>query len=158
MTDEDALLAAICAQPDDDQARLVYADWLEENGKPERGEFIRAQIERARLATVQDPRWTKLKKREQALLAADGESWSAALPGLKNVECEFVCGFVDSVKMPAAQFVELPSQLWQRTPVRRAVLTEANEVLAQLSASPHLARLASKARTARRRLASAARR
>src|SRR5262249_51187264 len=28
--------------------RLVYADWLEEHGQPERAEFIRAQVELAR--------------------------------------------------------------------------------------------------------------
>lgn len=31
MTDEDALLAAILAAPDDDTPRLVFADWLDEN-------------------------------------------------------------------------------------------------------------------------------
>lgn len=44
MTDRAAFLAAICAQPDDDTNRLVYADWLEEYGEPERAEFIRVQI------------------------------------------------------------------------------------------------------------------
>ncbi len=32
MTDNDALLRAILDSPDDDAPRLVYADWLEENG------------------------------------------------------------------------------------------------------------------------------
>ena len=58
MTDRDALLAAILANPDDDLPRLVYADWLEENGDAllgaerssagERAAFIRAQVEAAR--------------------------------------------------------------------------------------------------------------
>jgi uncharacterized protein (TIGR02996 family) len=49
-TEKIAFLAAICAQPDDDTARLVYADWLEEfGGEPERAEFIRVQCELARL-------------------------------------------------------------------------------------------------------------
>lgn len=39
------------AHPADDQARLVYGDWLEENGKPAEAEFIRAQL---RLLTL-DP-------------------------------------------------------------------------------------------------------
>ena len=39
-----ALLAAILAAPDEDTPRLVYADWLEENGEPERAAFIRVQI------------------------------------------------------------------------------------------------------------------
>jgi uncharacterized protein (TIGR02996 family) len=44
VTDRDAFLAAIHAAPDDDAPRLVYSDWLEENGQPERAEFIRIQI------------------------------------------------------------------------------------------------------------------
>ena len=41
MSTERALLAAIAASPDDDLPRLVYADWLDENGRPLRAEFIR---------------------------------------------------------------------------------------------------------------------
>src|SRR5262245_37467835 len=46
--DQEALLAALAAEPDDDNARLVYADWLADNGQPERGEFIRLQCAHAR--------------------------------------------------------------------------------------------------------------
>ena len=49
MTDRDAFIQAICASPGDDLPRLVYADWLEENGQAERAEFIRLQI---RMATA----------------------------------------------------------------------------------------------------------
>ena len=49
-TDKDvAFLAAICANPADDTPRLVYADWLDEHGQPERAEFVRVQCELARL-------------------------------------------------------------------------------------------------------------
>jgi uncharacterized protein (TIGR02996 family) len=43
VSDQDALLAAILANPDEDTARLVFADWLEENGQPARAELIRLQ-------------------------------------------------------------------------------------------------------------------
>src|SRR4051794_27217534 len=43
MTPE-AFLGDIIEHPDDDAPRLVYADWLDENGNPERAEFIRAQV------------------------------------------------------------------------------------------------------------------
>jgi uncharacterized protein (TIGR02996 family) len=42
--DEQAFLTAIAAAPDDEALRLVYADWLEENGRAERGELIRVQV------------------------------------------------------------------------------------------------------------------
>ena len=49
MTDDAAFIAAICAAPEDDLPRLVYADHLEEHGQPERAEFIRVQCEIARM-------------------------------------------------------------------------------------------------------------
>jgi uncharacterized protein (TIGR02996 family) len=45
VTDGDALLAAIRAHPDEDTPRLVYADWLDENGSPARARFIRDMID-----------------------------------------------------------------------------------------------------------------
>lgn len=49
MTHADAFIASILAHPEDDLPRLVYADWLEENGDHERSEFIRVQCEICRL-------------------------------------------------------------------------------------------------------------
>jgi uncharacterized protein (TIGR02996 family) len=43
MSDGDALYRAVLANPDDDTPRLVYADWLQENGRAEEAEFIRAE-------------------------------------------------------------------------------------------------------------------
>src|SRR6266545_3163408 len=43
VSNRDALLAAILAEPEDDTPRLVYADWLDEHDEPERAEFIRIQ-------------------------------------------------------------------------------------------------------------------
>lgn len=53
-----AFLDDIRATPGDDGVRLIYADWLEDNGEAERGEFIRLQCEIAKL-------------RPQIILAAD---------------------------------------------------------------------------------------
>lgn len=44
-----ALIASILANPQEDTPRLVYADFLEEQGEVERAEFVRAQVELARL-------------------------------------------------------------------------------------------------------------
>ena len=41
MTDKDALIAGIVAAPDDDAPKLVYADWLEENGETASAKAIR---------------------------------------------------------------------------------------------------------------------
>lgn len=50
MIDRAAFLRAICENPFDLSARLIYADWLEERGEA-RAELIRMQIE---LATIED--------------------------------------------------------------------------------------------------------
>ncbi len=47
-TDEQALLAAICANPAEDVPRLMYADEIQET-QPERAEFIRVQVELPKL-------------------------------------------------------------------------------------------------------------
>lgn len=49
---EAGLLCGIMHWPDDDTPRLVYADWLDEHGQPERAEFIRVQCE---MAAIPDP-------------------------------------------------------------------------------------------------------
>src|SRR5439155_8900481 len=49
MTDADAFLAAIVADPDADGPRLAYADWLGERGDAARAEFLRVQCELAKI-------------------------------------------------------------------------------------------------------------
>jgi uncharacterized protein (TIGR02996 family) len=49
MSFEEALIAAIVENPEDDAQRLIYADWLDEHGQAERAEFIRVQCQLARL-------------------------------------------------------------------------------------------------------------
>src|SRR5690242_2173671 len=39
----EALEAAVSAEPYNDAPRLVYADWLEDNGDPQRATYIRAR-------------------------------------------------------------------------------------------------------------------
>lgn len=49
LSEHEAFLRAIFDNPDDDTPRLVYADYLEENGDPLRAEFIRIGCEQQRL-------------------------------------------------------------------------------------------------------------
>jgi uncharacterized protein (TIGR02996 family) len=66
MTDRDALLRAIYEAPDDDAPRLIYADWLDENVDPRQAEFIRVQVEMARLP-ISERKESPLFVREQEL-------------------------------------------------------------------------------------------
>ena len=63
MSIRDELLKTIIENPDDDAPRLVFADWLDEHGEPERAEFIRVQI---KLAAMQ-PTAGDVRKSENLL-------------------------------------------------------------------------------------------
>jgi uncharacterized protein (TIGR02996 family) len=40
---QDAFVRDVAANPEDDAPRLIFADWLEDNGDPDRAEFVRLQ-------------------------------------------------------------------------------------------------------------------
>ncbi|MBY0457214.1 MAG: TIGR02996 domain-containing protein [Gemmataceae bacterium] len=112
MTDGDALFRAICEQPWEDTPRLVYADWLDENGDPDRAEFIRVQVELARLPPAEQ--WGHPLARRAAELRLRGDPgkgeikpgrgkrvkrWSKELPVREGVEwgVGYARGFRNSV-------------------------------------------------------------
>ena len=74
MSDRAAFLSHIADHPDADLPRLVFADWLDEQGDP-LGEFIRVQIELHHLQDrLGDEQTRRLMAREDELRA---ECWSA---------------------------------------------------------------------------------
>ncbi len=79
MSRADSFLADIRANPDDDAVRLVFADWLEDNGDPDRAEFIRLQVRLAQLPEY-DPARFEMEERSQDLLAEHQARWLAHLP------------------------------------------------------------------------------
>lgn len=79
MTEWEALMRAVCEHPDDDTPRLVLADWLDENGEPERAKFIRAQCQLLRVPS-RDPEWEVLHKRQDRLLNLYSRRWASELP------------------------------------------------------------------------------
>jgi uncharacterized protein (TIGR02996 family) len=84
MSEELGLLAAIRETPDDDAPRLVYADWLADHGVPERGDFIRAECEAARLPKWSDER-LDAEERAASVFVAGATRWLGKLPvGLDN--------------------------------------------------------------------------
>lgn len=83
----EAFLQEITAKIDDDATRLVFSDWLEEQGETERAEFIRVQVERASLPAW-DAAQVGLKLREQELLKKHGESWLKEMPEIPGVRWE----------------------------------------------------------------------
>jgi uncharacterized protein (TIGR02996 family) len=96
---QEALMRAIVAQPEDDEVRLVYADWLEENGDAEQAAFIRASIEFHTLPP-DNPRRVDLAAELQETSKARGSHWLAAVgvPSAENLEPKFRRGCVEGVE------------------------------------------------------------
>jgi uncharacterized protein (TIGR02996 family) len=124
MRDDSAFLHTIRESPEDDGPRLVYADWLEEQGDGERAEFIRAQVELARRPAGGfadgDPRRHALAEREAELLDACGDGWLGRLPRLAGIEWgEFRRGFVEAVAAESVAALRRNAEvLFTATPVR----------------------------------------
>src|SRR5262249_31361561 len=72
-------LADIAEHPEDDTPRLIFADWGEDNGEPERAEFIRLQIA-LRRRDGGNPRVPGLWLREEELWEANKDRWRLELP------------------------------------------------------------------------------
>ena len=143
MTDGEGLLAAILAEPEEDTPRLAFADWLDEQGDATRAEFIRIQIELARLPGEGGPR-----SREQALITAHGAAWLAPLRADgeplqgRNTHGQFRRGFVEVVWMTARWFTSRADVLFRRVPARELRVTQTSLAeLDELLACPFASRL-----------------
>lgn len=92
------LLADVVTNVADDTPRLVLADWLEDHGQEARAEFIRVQVEQARLEAIphicvygdwdaestcaacgMHPEQARLDQRAHELLTSDQELWPGHL-------------------------------------------------------------------------------
>ncbi len=143
---EEAFVQAICAEPGEDTHRLAYADWLEERGDPAalaRAEFIRTQIELARLPK-NDRRARDLRRREKQLWRENRSAWLEAVPGgLRSRYLTFQRGFLETIRLSAADLLLHGDDLFRRHPLQRVWLDRAvtAEEASALAARPFLARL-----------------
>jgi uncharacterized protein (TIGR02996 family) len=102
---DSAILAGIRAHSDDDSPRLVYADWLEENGQAERAEFIRLQCA--------DRDWP----RQRELLTTYGPEWTPPL-FQKVYGFEYRRGFIEEVTIEARMLLTDGAALFEAEPIR----------------------------------------
>jgi uncharacterized protein (TIGR02996 family) len=146
--EEQALLAAVIAHPDEDTPRLMYADWLDENAAalptrdPKearlRAEFIRAQIEVKRLPP-DDPGAKALRDRIAELEMLSPVQW---YEGARPV---FVRGFPIGVwRHELSEICGEAEYLLSRYPIRVIYANEAfsrdTEDEANVVSSPHFVR------------------
>ncbi len=117
MTTEREFLEIIRADLDNPVPRLIFADWLDEQGDP-RGEFIRAQceLEQPGLSALKN-RW--LRQRERELLEDYKTDWLRPIEGrkLKTAAWEFRRGFVEGLSISAREFIECGDFFHQAFPL-----------------------------------------
>lgn len=135
-TDEQPFLDAIFDRYADDRPRLIYADYLDDAGEPERAELIRIQLALVRLSE-DDPRRPQLSDRQAELLTRNRAAWTADLAGLV-VWIDFRRGIPDSASVDAATFLERGEELFHRLRLRRLRLLDAASVIPKLFSSPLL--------------------
>ena len=134
MTGKESFLDAIVANPDDDQMRLVFADWLEENGESVHADFIRLQCE---LEPMRDrfelSRAYELQSQEEKLLYFDskqGKQLSKALGQAKldklldreekeAVRCWYRRGFLHTLGINAELYIKHAEALHEIFPTLR---------------------------------------
>jgi uncharacterized protein (TIGR02996 family) len=137
VSEQAAILAAICADPEDDTPRLAYADWLDERGRREdhlRAAFIRAQIELARMPEDDENPDAALRRAEAELRvvepregSARWRSWTAPFCRLprssgvtgRSIQLGFVRGFPAYAFAGPALFLKLGAALFEVGPMHR---------------------------------------
>ncbi|HEU0034435.1 MAG TPA: TIGR02996 domain-containing protein [Kofleriaceae bacterium] len=133
MTDAAALLAEILANPDDDEPRLVYADWLGQHDDP-RGELIQLQCELARRDGARE-----LNDRANALLRRHEQRWGAEA-GIRQMgvvwERGFPAGLIGGSDALLGEVDALRTQpiTWLRLRLR-------SESIEEVAALPELAKI-----------------
>jgi uncharacterized protein (TIGR02996 family) len=125
------LLAAVVAEPDDVNRRLVYADWLMAHGDAQ-GELIQL-CERRRASSD-----ARLDARIQELERAYGQRIADEITQLAG-EYTLERGFVARLKMAASTFDKHGERLLERSPIEHLELDPINaKTLARLARAPAL--------------------
>jgi uncharacterized protein (TIGR02996 family) len=123
MTHADTFLQDILAHPDDDGPRLIFADWLEEQGDASsvaRAEFIRIQCTFA-VGNLPQHRRAQQERSERQILDEWGKEWVRPIRRLVQ-SWEFHRGFVENVAMWAHTFLQRAGQLFRRAPIQHLSL------------------------------------
>jgi uncharacterized protein (TIGR02996 family) len=142
LTEQDAFVGAIIEAPDDDGARLIFADWLEDNGQDQRAEFIRLQMQ---AAPADEAERAQRERRERSLLRRYARRWFRPPAGWKCGD-QFVVrrGFPESVRVGAQELLDRGAELfarWPITQVRGLNLKDAPDLARKVAALPFLDRV-----------------
>lgn len=117
---EEPFLREISAHPDDDHPRLVFADWLEEQGDP-RAEFIRVQCALAAASPDSAERAT-LEAVDRQLVAELRPAMLARLQPLGVRDVRFSRGFVEKALVQGNGLIGRTALLYQEAPALRGLM------------------------------------
>jgi uncharacterized protein (TIGR02996 family) len=152
---ETAFLTSIGEDPDNEVTRLIFADWLEENGQQDKAAFVRLEVETNRLPENEkhdERRWVDFSRLDRAI----GGHWTLALiRPARNVEWVFLGGEFSSydIGTPSCTvryFLTLDShrkwhhkeydcaQIWSEEKAQLLRLTNVPEVEADLEKLPRM--------------------
>lgn len=106
-------LSAILRAPHDDAPRLIFADWLSEQGDP-RGELIHLQLRAASLEPGGER--NKVRAAENKLLEEHRVAWLGPIATLVD-KAEFRRGFVAMVRMTARAWIEHAKSVLEVAPL-----------------------------------------
>ncbi|MGZ5968054.1 MAG: TIGR02996 domain-containing protein, partial [Polyangiales bacterium] len=115
------LLARIFEHPDDDHAREIVADALQEQGDPH-GTLIALQMALAKLGPDDDLERDQLEEEIEAYLLEHGDAIREKL-GVDDLSCKFARGFVDEVELTAKALAKNVEKIVTRSPVRHICIT-----------------------------------
>jgi uncharacterized protein (TIGR02996 family) len=126
MSDRAALIAAILQHPDEDTPRLAFADWLQEHAETlpakerdhvtARAEFIRSQIEAARLP---EEKRESSKPGKRAAALAEKYEWSAWRRALGEFPYgRYVRGFLVGIEEHSANFTTRGADILAQEPAQ----------------------------------------
>jgi uncharacterized protein (TIGR02996 family) len=133
--DEAALVRAVVTAPEDDAPRLVFADWCDEHGLPDRATMIRRMVAVPSAVLI----WNQSLRAFRPRLWHDGTAAAKAIRNLKR-DCSTACredwgrlpverltvrrGFATAVRLRWSDFRTLAPSLFAAQPIRSVVLSD----------------------------------
>ncbi len=143
MTEEQSFLRCICERPDDDTARLVFADWLDDHAddktlytighhtpdtsRRERARFIRTQIEQANNPPghylTKNCRCGSCKtfRALNKTLKQWGRRWMGEVTYRNAYQVRWYKGFVETIEVPDTQNIDTWPLMMHEQPVTKMI-------------------------------------
>ncbi len=120
MSEREAFMRAICDNPDDDTPRLVFADWLQENGEEDRAEFIRAQVRFGELLRFGIPDTQGFGSHARELWLRYGTQWRGDLPQIAGITWHdaFFRGFPERATVTTDALLVAHADILNQVPIR----------------------------------------